>query len=133
MFTYYPEGAKTKIIQASVYRRTESIAYTTGATSWRIKRELGIRAALNHANIVPIYGYTYSFSSLPAIVTPFAENGSLVDYLEREGAALTLVRRFQLAELQYGQASRATSFRSAVSCCRSSPIKFLIITSGITT
>ncbi|KAG1791899.1 uncharacterized protein HD556DRAFT_629626 [Suillus plorans] len=77
MFTHYSEGAKTKIIQ-------------------RIKCELGIRAALSHANIVPIYGYTYSVSSLPAIVTPFAENGSLVNYLEREGAALTLVRRFQL-------------------------------------
>ncbi|KAG1858631.1 kinase-like domain-containing protein [Suillus tomentosus] len=73
MFTCYPEGAKTKIIQASVYRRTESIAYTTGATS---------------------------FSSLPAIVTPFAENGSLVDYLECEGAALTLLRDI-IAGLQY--------------------------------
>ncbi|KAG2070803.1 kinase-like protein [Suillus decipiens] len=41
-----------------------------------------------------------------AIVSPWAENGNLTSYLEREGAVLTLVRRFQLlrdviAGLQY--------------------------------
>ncbi|KAG1794680.1 kinase-like domain-containing protein [Suillus plorans] len=72
----------------------------------RIKRELKICAKLNHANILRIHGYTYGFGPLPAIISPWAENGNLTVYLENKGAALTLVRRFQLlrdivAGLQY--------------------------------
>ncbi|KAG2047498.1 kinase-like protein, partial [Suillus hirtellus] len=63
----------------------------------RINHELRNCAALNHANIVPIYGYTHGFGLFSAIVTPWAEDGNPFNYLEREGAALTLVRRFQLA------------------------------------
>ncbi|KAG2095090.1 kinase-like domain-containing protein [Suillus discolor] len=62
----------------------------------RIKRELRICANLKHTNILPIFGYTHGFGPFPAIVSPWAENGNLIVYLEREGAALTLVRRFQL-------------------------------------
>ncbi|KAG2054940.1 kinase-like protein, partial [Suillus hirtellus] len=65
----------------------------------RIKRELRICAKLNHANILPFYGYTHGFGPFPAIVSPWAENGNLTVYLEHVGAALTLVRRFQLATL----------------------------------
>ncbi|KAG1794073.1 kinase-like domain-containing protein [Suillus subaureus] len=63
----------------------------------RIKRELRICANLKHANILPVYGYTYGFGPFLAIVSPWAEGGNLTVYLEREGAALTLARRFQLA------------------------------------
>ncbi|KAG2073654.1 kinase-like protein [Suillus decipiens] len=50
--------------------------------------------------------YTYGFGPFIAIVSPWAENGNLTVYLEREGAALTLVLRFQIlrdiiAGLQY--------------------------------
>ncbi|KAG1848908.1 kinase-like domain-containing protein, partial [Suillus subluteus] len=51
---------------------------------------------LNHPNILRVFGYTYGFGPFIAIVSPWAENGNLTIYLEREGAALTLVRRFQL-------------------------------------
>ncbi|KAG1754677.1 kinase-like protein, partial [Suillus occidentalis] len=72
----------------------------------RIKRELTICAKLKHANILPVYGYTHGFGPFLAIVSPWAENGNLSDYLEHEGAALTLVRRFEIlkdiiAGLQY--------------------------------
>jgi serine/threonine protein kinase len=72
----------------------------------RIKRELVICANLNHPNILPVFGYTYGFGPFIAIVSPWAENGNLTVYLESDGAALTLVRRFQLlrdiiAGLQY--------------------------------
>ncbi|KAG2737232.1 kinase-like protein, partial [Suillus brevipes Sb2] len=72
----------------------------------RIKRELRICANLKHANILPVYGYTHGFGPFIAIVSPWAENGNLSDYLELEGAALTLVRRFEIlkdiiAGLQY--------------------------------
>ncbi|KAG2143615.1 kinase-like domain-containing protein [Suillus clintonianus] len=62
----------------------------------RIKRELRICANLKHRNILPVYGYTYGFGPFIAIVIPWAENGNLTAYLEREGAALALVRRFQI-------------------------------------
>jgi serine/threonine protein kinase len=58
----------------------------------RIKCELRICANLKHANILPVYGYTYGFGPFLAIVSPWAENGNLSDYLELEGAALTLVK-----------------------------------------
>ncbi|KAG2138079.1 kinase-like domain-containing protein [Suillus bovinus] len=72
----------------------------------RIKRELGISANLKHTNILPIYGYAHGFSPLIAIVSPWAVNGDLSDYLKRKGATLTLVLRLQLlrdiiAGLQY--------------------------------
>ncbi|KAG1788863.1 kinase-like domain-containing protein, partial [Suillus plorans] len=58
--------------------------------------ELRISANINHANIVPIYGYTYGFGPFPAIVSRWAERGNLSDYLKREDAALTLLRKFQI-------------------------------------
>ncbi|KAG1873589.1 kinase-like domain-containing protein [Suillus subalutaceus] len=74
--------------------------------SKRIKHELRICAKLKHANILSVYGYTYGFGPFLAIVSPWAENGNLSDYLELEGAALGFVRRFQIlrdiiAGLQY--------------------------------
>ncbi|KAG2035022.1 kinase-like domain-containing protein [Suillus americanus] len=72
----------------------------------RIKRELRICANLKHPNILPVYGYTYGFGPFMAIVSPWAENGNLSNYLELNGVALTLARRFRLlsdiiAGLQY--------------------------------
>ncbi|KAG1734996.1 kinase-like protein [Suillus lakei] len=72
----------------------------------RILRELRICAKLKHPNILPVYGYTYGFGPFIAMVSPWAENGNLTAYLEREGAILTLLRRFQMlrdiiAGLQY--------------------------------
>ncbi|KAG0703878.1 kinase-like domain-containing protein [Suillus ampliporus] len=62
----------------------------------RIERELRICASFKHANILPVYGYTSGFGPFIAIVSPWAENGNLTAYLEREGENLTLVRRFQI-------------------------------------
>ncbi|KAG2343706.1 kinase-like protein [Suillus weaverae] len=72
----------------------------------RIKRELKICANLEHPNILPVFGYTYGFGPFLAIVSLWAENGNLSDYLEFEGMGLTLVRRFRIlrdiiAGLQY--------------------------------
>jgi hypothetical protein len=50
-------------------------------------------------HILPICGYTRGFGLLIAIVSPWAENGNLTVYLERSGAALTFVKRFQMAFL----------------------------------
>ncbi|KAG2142804.1 kinase-like domain-containing protein [Suillus bovinus] len=59
-------------------------------------REFRICTNLDHPNILRIYGYTHGFGPFPAIVSLWAENGNLTVYLERQGATLTLVRRFQL-------------------------------------
>jgi len=65
----------------------------------RIRRELKICSRLHHENILPVYGYTYGFGKLMAIVNLWVENGNLTAYLERENEALTVVRRFQLVSL----------------------------------
>ncbi|KAG2036655.1 kinase-like domain-containing protein [Suillus americanus] len=62
--------------------------------------ELRICANLDHPNILPVLGYTYGFGPFIAIVSPWAENGNLTVYLEREGAALALLRDI-IAGLQY--------------------------------
>ncbi|KAG1873606.1 kinase-like protein [Suillus subalutaceus] len=71
-----------------------------------IKREIRICANLKHPNILPVYGFTSGFGPFIAIVSPWAENGNLTAYLEREHATLTLLRRFEIlkdiiAGLQY--------------------------------
>ncbi|KAG1896439.1 kinase-like domain-containing protein, partial [Suillus fuscotomentosus] len=66
-----------------------------------IMRELRICANLKHPNILSVYGYTYGFGPFIAIVSPWAENDNLSDYLELEGAALTLVRRFQIVMILF--------------------------------
>jgi hypothetical protein len=60
-----------------------------------IQRELITCARLHHGSIMPVYGYTYGFGQLMAIVSPWAENGNLTTYLQREHD-LTVVRRFRL-------------------------------------
>jgi len=67
----------------------------------RIRRELGICARLKHKNIIAMCGYTYGFGPLMAIVSPWAENGSLTTYLERheKDAVLTLLRRLEIVRL----------------------------------
>lgn len=55
------------------------------ATSYRIKREHNLL----------VYGHAYGFGPSVAILSPWAEGGDLAAVLKREGAALTLFRRFQ--------------------------------------
>ncbi|KAJ8587643.1 kinase-like protein [Rhizopogon salebrosus TDB-379] len=63
----------------------------------RIQRELRICARLKHPNVLPVYGYTFGFGPFMAIVSPWAENGNLTAYMEREDTAtLAVVRRFQI-------------------------------------
>ncbi|KAG1891984.1 kinase-like domain-containing protein [Suillus subluteus] len=100
-----PRPVKVAVKALQVYAADQRGAAKTKKIK-RIKRELRICAKLKHANILPVYGHTYGFGPFLAIVSPWAENGNLSDYLELEVAALTLVRRFQIlrdiiAGLQY--------------------------------
>lgn len=72
----------------------------------RIRREIGNSAGLRHCNILPVYGYSLGFGPLVAIVTPWADNGSLARYLKQHGDTLSTRARFcilrdVIAGLQY--------------------------------
>ncbi|OAX34441.1 kinase-like protein [Rhizopogon vinicolor AM-OR11-026] len=72
----------------------------------RIQREIRTCARLEHRNILPVFGYTYGFGLRMAIVYPWAGNGNLTTYLERQDETLPVFRRFQIltditAGLQY--------------------------------
>jgi serine/threonine protein kinase len=67
--------------------------------SQRILRELKTGAKLLHRNILPVYGYTYGFGMFVAMVSPWAEKGSLTAYLQLENGTLTTVRQFEIVSL----------------------------------
>jgi hypothetical protein len=56
---------------------------------------------LEHVNILPLYGYTNGFGLFPALVSPWAENGNLTNYLELEYGRLTMVDKFNIVSLPF--------------------------------
>ncbi|KAG2364535.1 kinase-like domain-containing protein [Suillus spraguei] len=59
-------------------------------------REIKIWMRLEHENIVPIWGVTDGFGSVPALVMPWLENGALTGYIQREHRALSHSQKFTL-------------------------------------
>ncbi|KAG1845177.1 kinase-like domain-containing protein [Suillus subluteus] len=69
----------------------KSVRIPTGAdgelirkTGNRIRREAYVWIQLSHNHILPFEGVTEGFGPLPALVTPWMENGSLNNYLRQE-------------------------------------------------
>ncbi|KAG2033156.1 kinase-like domain-containing protein [Suillus americanus] len=69
----------------------KSVRVPTGAdgelirkTGNRIRREAYVWIQLSHNHILPFEGVTEGFGPLPALVTPWMENGSLNNYLRQE-------------------------------------------------
>ncbi|KAJ8596863.1 kinase-like protein [Rhizopogon salebrosus TDB-379] len=61
---------------------------------------------LKHDHILPVYGITYGFGPVPAIVSPWMHNGSLSVYLDKHHSDITVTQKFALladvaAGLQY--------------------------------
>lgn len=61
---------------------------------------------LQHDNILSMYGITYGFGPVPAIVSPWMHNGSLSTYLDKHYNSLSVAQKFGLladvaAGLQY--------------------------------
>ncbi|KAJ8597175.1 kinase-like protein [Rhizopogon salebrosus TDB-379] len=84
------------------------VSYAKCCYPQRLRREIKTCARLEHQNILPVVGYTRGFGILMAIVCPWAENGNLTTYLERQDVTLTVVRRFQiLADITAGLQYRA--------------------------
>jgi serine/threonine protein kinase len=93
----------------------------------RIRREIRTCARLKHHNILSVYGYTYGFGLFMAIVSPWAENGNLTTYLERENACLTVARRFQIVSLVIHckwLTNDTRSFEILLKACTTVRIKF---------
>ncbi|KAF8134425.1 kinase-like domain-containing protein [Boletus edulis] len=71
-----------------------------------IERELKVWVGLKHQNVLPLYGITEGFGPFLAFVCPWADNGTLSEYLEKFESQLDLKKRIALlgdiaAGLQY--------------------------------
>lgn len=65
----------------------------------RLFREITLWLKLeHHKNIVPLWGVADGFGSIPALVSPWLENGTLTEYLERKHKILSYNRKFALLE-----------------------------------
>ncbi|KAF8836883.1 kinase-like protein [Paxillus ammoniavirescens] len=60
-----------------------------------LHRELSVWARLENENILPFYGVAFGFGPLPALVCPWAANGTLHRYLTDHGD-LNLMDRLKL-------------------------------------
>lgn len=64
----------------------------------RLSREIKLWLKLKHKNIVPLWGVADGFGPLPALVSPWLENGALTGYVQREHKMLSYNRKFALLE-----------------------------------
>jgi len=62
----------------------------------RLFREIKLWLELEHENIVPLWGVADGFGSLPALVSPWLENGALTEYLHRKHEMLSDNQKFAL-------------------------------------
>ncbi|KAH0828068.1 kinase-like domain-containing protein [Lanmaoa asiatica] len=61
-----------------------------------VQQELSVWVGLRHRNVLPLYGITSGFGPFPAFVCPWADNGTLSEYLEKPETQLDLKRRMKL-------------------------------------
>ncbi|KAG1725853.1 kinase-like domain-containing protein [Suillus lakei] len=62
----------------------------------RLFREVKLWLKLEHENIVPLWGVTDGFGSLPALISPWLENGALTGYLHHNHKVLSNNAKFAL-------------------------------------
>jgi serine/threonine protein kinase len=62
----------------------------------RVRRELKVWGRLKHHSILPLYGVANDFGPHPAMICPWAENGALTDFLERQQDVLSSRDKFSL-------------------------------------
>jgi serine/threonine protein kinase len=76
-------------------------------TCQRIRREVLVWQRLTHENVLPLLGTVSHFGRYMSLVSPWMDNGSLMQYLQECGDNMSLMRRLQLVSL-----SRCTEFFS---------------------
>jgi len=66
----------------------------------RLRQEIKVWARLQHEHILPLLGFVRDFtrSHVPSLVSPWMDNGTLVDFLKRSNA-LTRYERFRLVSI----------------------------------
>lgn len=62
----------------------------------RVRRELKVWGRLRHDSILPLWGVANNFGHYPAMVCPWADNGTLTGYLERQHDLLSFQDKFCL-------------------------------------
>ncbi|KAG1799065.1 kinase-like domain-containing protein [Suillus variegatus] len=78
-----PQVGSSKVAVKSVRVPQADDAKLVKKTSKRIRREAYVWITLEHENILTFIGVVDGFGPLPALVSPWMENGSLDDYLKR--------------------------------------------------
>ena len=68
----------------------------------RIRREILVWQRLNHENVLPLLGTVSHFGRYMSLVSPWMDNGSLMQYLQECGDDMGLVRRLQLVTSSCG-------------------------------
>ncbi|KAI6108078.1 kinase-like domain-containing protein [Pisolithus sp. B1] len=64
----------------------------------RFHRELGVWKKLDHKNVLPLFGITSGFGFYPAMVSPWAPNGALSQYLQLHHSTLPVAEKFQILD-----------------------------------
>ncbi|OAX32260.1 kinase-like protein [Rhizopogon vinicolor AM-OR11-026] len=75
------------------------VLYLRSTNCWfhqRLFREIHLWLKLQDENVVPLLGVADGFGSLPALVSPWLENGALTAYLQHEYEMLSYGRKFAL-------------------------------------
>ncbi|KAF7976172.1 hypothetical protein HWV62_7324 [Athelia sp. TMB] len=81
-----------KVLQSHIYD-----AELESKIEKRIRREISIWQRLQHENVLPLLGTVQHFGRYISLVSPWMENGSLVQYLKECGDDMGILRRLQLA------------------------------------
>ncbi|KAG1747987.1 kinase-like domain-containing protein [Suillus paluster] len=77
----------------------------------RVRRELTVWGRLKHISIVPLWGVANNFGPYPAMICPWAENGTLTNFLECQKDKLLYQDRFSLLnDIALGLQYRSSSF-----------------------
>ncbi|KAG1719937.1 kinase-like domain-containing protein [Suillus lakei] len=64
--------------------------------SKRVRRELKVWGRLKHHSILPLWGVANNFGPYPAMICPWADNGTLTGFLERQQNMLSSQDKFSL-------------------------------------
>ncbi|KAF9233802.1 kinase-like domain-containing protein [Melanogaster broomeanus] len=62
----------------------------------KLRGEVHIWIRLDHPNVLKLHGITGGFARLPALVSPWVENGTLTKYLEVSGRNITRTERISI-------------------------------------
>ncbi|KIJ10213.1 hypothetical protein PAXINDRAFT_172219 [Paxillus involutus ATCC 200175] len=87
------ESVAVKVLKVpGIGRRPESLQNYAK----KLRAEIHIWSRLSHPNVLRLYGIADGFSHLPALVSQWAENGTLTQYLEDPGRDISKGKRISI-------------------------------------